>query len=228
MPARRSGQRTYRQGSLPVRRVTCNAQGRAGDDWPYSLPAVAQLRAEPLKLAPVTVLVGENGSGKSTILEAIAIAYGLSREGGSINARHSTRDSESGLHEDLVLTRDPGSSRWGFFLRAETMHGLYTYLEQLPPREGYPDPVFHEMSHGESFLAMLEHRFSSPGLYLLDEPESALSFSSCLALVGVLNELVQAGTSQVIVATHSPIVAAIPSARILQFDGDGFHPVAWA
>ncbi len=191
------------------------------------MPAVAQLRSAPMSFAPVTVLAGENGSGKSTLLEAIAMAYGLSAEGGSINARHSTRVSESGLHADLVLSRDAGAARWGFFLRAESMHGLYTYLESLGSNERDPDPLFHEMSHGESFLAILQRRFSGPGLYVLDEPESALSFQSSLGLVGVLHELVRTGTAQVIVATHSPIVAAIPGARILQFDDDGFHQERW-
>jgi len=181
-----------------------------------------------MTLRPITVLVGENGSGKSTLLEALATAYGLPPEGGSIHTRHATRPSESGLHEELVLSRDAGASRWGFFLRAETMHGLYTYLEEVGSNPSDPDPVFHEMSHGESFLAVLQRRFASPGLYILDEPESALSFSSCLALVGVLHDLVREGTSQVIVATHSPVVASVPDARILQLDGDGFHEEAWS
>ncbi len=179
---------------------------------------------EGLDLAPVTVLIGENGSGKSTLVEGIAGAYGLSPEGGSTWARHSTRPTESPLNESLRLSRGTGSSRWGFFLRAETMHGLYTYLENL---DGGSDPTFHEVSHGESFLAMLSTRFTGPGFYVLDEPESALSFSACLGLVGLLHELVEQGTSQVLVATHSPIVAAIPGARILELDGEGFHERRW-
>ena len=213
------------RSNLQVRRVErLPDSDLPGDEWPATIPAVAQLLREGLDLAPVTVLVGENGSGKSTVVEAVAQAYGLSGEGGSINARYSTRVSESDLHSHLRLSRTPGTARWGFFLRAETMHGLYTYLEGL---QGGKDPTFHEVSHGESFLAMLSARFDSPGFYLLDEPESALSFSACLGLVGLLHDLVQAGTSQVLLATHSPVVASIPGARILQFDGEGFHESTW-
>jgi predicted ATPase len=104
------------------------------------------------------------------------------------------------------------------------MHGFYTYLENHP---GGNDPDFHEISHGESFLALLHARFDSPGFYVLDEPESALSFSACLGLVGLLHDLAEAGTSQILIATHSPVVAAIPGAKILQFDDDGFHETSW-
>ena len=192
--------------------------------WPATVPAVRQLLAVGLDLSAATVLVGENGSGKSTLVEGIAQAFGLSAEGGSVHARHATRPSESGLHEHLVLRRDAGASRWGFFLRAETMHGFYTYLEEHP---GGGDPRFHELSHGESFLELLRTRFASPGLYVLDEPESALSFSGCLALIGVLHELTATGTAQVLMATHSPVLAALPGARILQLDGDGIREIAW-
>ncbi|HST84786.1 MAG TPA: AAA family ATPase [Kineosporiaceae bacterium] len=221
--------RTIRPGALPVRRVERDPAVELPDDeWPTTIPAIAQLLREGLDLAPVTVLIGENGSGKSTLVEGIAQAYGLSPEGGSTGARHSSRPSESMLHEGLRLSRGLGSTRWGFFLRAETMHGFYSYLEANPlPPASEPEPVFHEISHGESFLALLNSRFRSPGLYVLDEPESALSFSACLGLVGLLHDLVEAGTSQVLVATHSPVVAAIPGARILQLDGDGFHQTEW-
>lgn len=217
--------RTVRPGELPIRRVTGEPDSALADDeWPVTIPAIAQLLREGLDLSPVTVLIGENGSGKSTMVEGIAGAYGLSPEGGSTWARHSTRSTESPLNTILRLCRGTGSSRWGFFLRAETMHGLYTYLENLA---GSNDPVFHEFSHGESFLEVLHSRFTGPGLYVLDEPESALSFSGCLALVGVLHELVEEGTSQVLLATHSPVVAAIPGARILQLDDAGFHETGW-
>jgi predicted ATPase len=217
--------RVARPGELQIRRIERHPQAELSDDeWPASIPAIAQLLRDGLDLSPITVLVGENGSGKSTLVEAVAQAYGMAPEGGSINARHSTRPTESPLHEHLQLSRSGGASRWGFFLRAETMHGLYTYLEDLG---GGPDPTYHEVSHGESFLAMLRERFDSPGLYLLDEPESALSFSACLGLIGLLHDLVQAGTSQVLLATHSPVVAAIPGARILQFDDRGFHETSW-
>ena len=199
-----------------VRRVVPNGHGPAERAaWPASIPAVGTLLDDGLDLpAGVTLLVGENGSGKSTIVEAVAMAFGLSPEGGSVQARHTTRESESPLHEWIALERSPGASRWGFFLRAETMHGFYSYLEDLGspnPRE----PRFHEMSHGESFLALLGSRFDSPGLYCLDEPEAALSFSAQIALVGTLHELA-AGGAQILCATHSPLLAALPGARILE------------
>jgi len=197
-----------------VRRVTAGEHAPADrTDWPATVPAVASLLDDGLDLAAgVTLLVGENGSGKSTIVEAVAAAFGLSPEGGSVHARHSTRASESPLSGWIRLERSPGASRWGFFLRAETMHGFYTYLEDHSSRH---DPVFHEMSHGESFLEILRTRFDSPGLYCLDEPEAALSFSAQIALVGTLHDLA-AGGAQVLCATHSPLLAALPGAQILE------------
>lgn len=105
------------------------------------------------------------------------------------------------------------------------MHGFYTYLEANPG--GHLEPVFHEMSHGESFLELVVDRFRKPGLYVLDEPESALSFQGCLSLVGVLTDLVRAGGSQVVVATHSPLVAALPGARILEVGPWGLRETPW-
>lgn len=209
--------------SYPVRRVERRRDAAVDPSaWPATLPGVRHLLRDGLDLGPITVLVGENGSGKSTLVEAIAMAFGLSREGGSQHARHSTRETESGLHESLQIVRSAGGSRWGYFLRAETMHGFYTYLENHPGN----DPIFHEMSHGESFLELLAHRFDSPGLYVLDEPESALSFTGCLALVGHLHALVGSG-GQVVMATHSPIVAAMPGATLLEVGDWGLRRVTW-
>lgn len=194
--------------------------------WPASIPAVAQVLTEGIDLAPgVTFLVGENGSGKSTIVEGIAIAYGLSPEGGSRNARHSTRPTESPLSEWIRLQRGVGANRWGFFLRAETMHSFYTYLEENPSMSG-PEASFHEMSHGESFLAILDSRFDEPGFYCLDEPEAALSFNSTLALISVLQRIVDDG-GQVLCATHSPVLAALPGARILEVGEWGIRSAQW-
>ncbi|WP_375499470.1 ATP-binding cassette domain-containing protein [uncultured Jatrophihabitans sp.] len=210
-----------------VRRDPHAAVALDPDTWPADIPAVAELLTRGLELGPLTVLVGENGSGKSTLVEAIAQAYGLSSEGGSTGARHSTRESESALHRVLRVQRGIGASKWGFFLRAETMHGYYSYLEARPSRMGRPDPVFHELSHGESFLSVLEARFEDPGFYVLDEPESALSFSGCLALVGLLHRMAGDGRRQALVATHSPIIAATPGARILEVGEHGLREVAW-
>ena len=194
-------------------------------EWPGTIPAVAQLLADGLDLSPgVTFLVGENGSGKSTLVEAIAIAYGLSPEGGTAYGRHSTRETESSLHKALILQRGIGSGRWGFFLRAETMHSWYTFLEEHPGAGA--DPRFHEMSHGESFLALLDSRFDSKGFYCLDEPEAALSFSSTLALMSVLDRLTREG-SQILCATHSPVLAALPGAKILEVGEWGMRESTW-
>lgn len=194
--------------------------------WPYTIPAVRQLINEGLALGPATVLVGENGSGKSTIVEAIAEAYGFNAEGGSTGAMHTTRRTESSLAQALRIDRGPGADRGGYFLRAETMHGFYTYLEDVGM--GF----FHELSHGESFLQLIEDRCfyrGEPrrGLYLFDEVESALSFSSTLRVLATLGELIAADGVQVVLATHSPILAALPGARILELGPQGYAEADW-
>ena len=210
---------------LPVRRVQ-QRLGAALDRgaWPATVPAVAQLLREGLDLGPATVLVGENGSGKSTVVEALAGSFGLDVGGGTPNTAHRTAvATEAPLASALQLVRGAGGSRWGYFLRAEAMHGLFTHLETTVGSEG-----LLEVSHGESFLKLLDTpRFDGPGLYLMDEPESALSFTGCLALLRVLHELAASGTSQVVLATHSPLLAALPGARILEVDAEGLHERAW-
>jgi predicted ATPase len=206
----------------PVRRIEANAEPVDRRQWWAAIPAIADLLDHGLDLAPgVTFLVGENGSGKSTLIEAVAVAYGLNPEGGSRNARHSTRVSESPLGGALRLVRSPGGRADAYFLRAETMHGLYTYLEGLP---GSPDLDLHDRSHGEGFLEVLQRKFTGTGFYLMDEPESALSFTSTLGLVGRLHELARRG-AQVVVATHSPVLVATPGAAIVALDEHGLHPV---
>ncbi len=189
-----------------------------------TVPAVAQVASRGFDLSRgVTFLVGENGSGKSTLVEAIAVAYGLSPEGGTPFGRHSTRPSESPLHQALTLQRGIGTGRWGFFLRAETMHGWYTFAEEHGSGR---DPAFHEMSHGESFLEVLRTRFDSPGFYCLDEPEAALSFSSTLGLMARLHDIVSDG-GQVLCATHSPVLAAMPGATIIEVGDWGLRASSW-
>lgn len=213
--------------NYPIRRIAedpSNALDRPR--WPATLPPVAQILNRGLDLTPATVLVGENGSGKSTLVEAVALAYGLSPEGGSTGARHSTRRTESALAGHLQLVRNAGATRRGYFLRAESMHGFFTYLEQNPSTTG-PDISFHDMSHGESFLALAVDRFQGPGLWVLDEPESALSFMGCLSLLAVLKDLLAEGNSQVIMSTHSPVLAALPNAQILEVGPWGLRPRMW-
>jgi predicted ATPase len=211
--------------SRVVRKVRAHESAPRGrEGWPASIPAVGQLLDEGLDLSPgVTFLVGENGSGKSTIVEAIAMAFGLAAEGGTRNVQQGSRSTESPLHRWITLEKAPGAPRWGFFLRAETMHGYFTRHEEYA---GGRDPVFHEMSHGESFLAVLRTRFDSPGLYCLDEPEAALSFSLTLGLVATLAAVVEDG-GQVLCATHSPVLAAMPGATILEVGEWGYRRTTW-
>ncbi|GGE87096.1 AAA family ATPase [Mycetocola zhadangensis] len=190
--------------------------------WPATIPAVAAVLDSGLQLGDgVTFLVGENGSGKSTLIEAAAAAYGLGPEGGTVHSAHTTRQTESPLGDWISLAKKPGAPKWGFFLRAETMHGYYTFQDSLV---GGHD--FHSMSHGESFLAVAETYLTRPGFYCLDEPEAALSFSSTLAMIGVLAEVVANG-SQVLCATHSPVLASLPGATIYEFGDHGIRRTAW-
>jgi predicted ATPase len=211
----------------PVRRFRPDAGApRPPDDvWPVTVPAIAQILREGLALGPgATVLVGENGSGKSTVLEVLAAALGLNAEGGSVGALHTTRRTEPGSL-DLIVERSPGADRWAYFLRDETLHGLYSYLEEHQnPRR--PDPRFHEMSHGEGFLSLMGSRARSGGLYLLDEPDAALSFTGTLSLVVQLAALVDAG-AQVLIATHSPVLAALPGARVVEVGSWGLRDAEW-
>lgn len=193
--------------------------------WPATVPAVEQLLSEGLPLAAgLTVLVGENGSGKSTLVEILAEACGLNPQGGSVLAPlRRARDSEPGLGDQLTVEWGPGRPRWSYFLRADTMHGLYTYLEENP---GRGRERFHELSHGEGFLEILRTRVNQAGFYLMDEPDAPLSFTACLGLVALLHDLAREG-SQVIVATHSPIVASVPGATILELGDWGIRRTRW-
>lgn len=192
------------------------------DRWPASIPAVAAVLADGLVLPPgVTFLVGENGSGKSTLVEAVAAAYGLGPEGGTVHSAHTTHGTESPLSEWITLVRRPGAEKWGFFLRAETMHGYYTFQDQVG---GGQD--FHSMSHGESFLALTETYLDTRGFYCLDEPEAALSFGSTLAMIGILADLAANG-SQILCATHSPVLASLPGATIYETGEHGIARREW-
>ena len=201
--------------SLPLRRIEehrLNPLPRG--KWPATVPAVRQVLDEGLDLGPLTVLVGENGAGKSTLVEGIAEAFGLSVEGGTRDqVLHRTQATESGLCEHLQLVRGVGGARQGVFLRAETMHGTFAYLSELdgPPQDGR----HNFQSHGESFLEFLDDRAGVAGLWVFDEPESALSFTACMALLGRILDLVAQG-SQVVLSTHSPLLAVLPGASIYE------------
>ncbi|HWG12180.1 MAG TPA: ATP-binding cassette domain-containing protein [Streptosporangiaceae bacterium] len=194
--------------------------------WPATVPAVEQILAEGLELAPgLTILIGENGSGKSTVTEILARVCGLNPQGGSAIAQFRTRDSEPGLGPQLIVERGAIRPRWSYFLRADTMHQLYSYLEDNPSPHG-PRERFHQLSHGEGFLEILRTRVNQVGFYLMDEPDAPLSFTASLGLVALLDDLIKAG-SQAIVATHSPIIAAAPGACILELGDWGIRPAQW-
>jgi len=204
------------------------------ETYPFALPAVRAL--DYLEPHPkVTFFVGENGSGKSTFLEAIATAMGFNPEGGSKNFRFGTRASHSILHEYLRITKGYKRPRTGFFLRAESFFNMATEIEHLDAEPGDPSPLvisryggqsLHEQSHGESFMTLLMKRFGGNGLYLLDEPEAALSPQRQLETLARIHDLASAG-SQFIIATHSPILMAYPEAWIYQFTQDGVSKVAY-
>ena len=207
-----------------------DGEERSGHPW--DLPVIAAVETG-LPLHPqVTYLVGENGSGKSTLIEAIAVAAGMNPEGGGRNFNHTTRASHSDLGGALRLARSGRRPRTDYFLRAESLFTAATYLENLPPPPSgdrfaaYGGRSLHEQSHGESFLAILLHRFGPDGLYLLDEPEAALSTQNCLTFLRRVHELVRAG-SQFVVATHSPIVLAYPGALIYECGPAGVEPIAY-
>ena len=180
--------------------------------YPFSIPAIRQL--DELRLDPhVTLFAGENGSGKSTLVEAIAVAAGFNAEGGSRNVTVSTRPSDSVLHKHLRLVRGTRRPRTGYFLRAESFFNVATYLEDIPESVAWYGGRLHEKSHGESFISLVTNRFGPNGLYILDEPEAALSLRGNLALIRRMHDLVADG-SQFIVSTHSPILLGYPGATI--------------
>jgi predicted ATPase len=195
-------------------------------EYPFSIPAIRNLRELSLP-EPVTFLVGENGTGKSTLLEAVAMACGFNAEGGSKNFRFSTRPSHSGLHEYLRLVRPPGRPRDGYFLRAESFYNVATAAEdRYGVLDAYGGRSLHEQSHGESFMALVLNRLTGHGLYLFDEPEAALSPTRQMSLLAAMHQLVEKG-SQFIIATHSPILLGYPAATIYLLTEGAIAPVAY-
>jgi|SRR5262245_2734472 len=201
--------------------------------YPFSVPAVRELYGLEFH-TDVTFIVGENGCGKSTLLEAIAVAWGFNPEGGTVNFRFSTRASHSRLHEHLRLVKSIRRPKDGFFLRAESYFNVATDIERMDAEPSFGPPIInsyggrslHEQSHGESFLALVMHRFGGNGLYILDEPEAALSPTRQLAVVRRIHQLVE-DNSQFIIATHSPILMAYPRAKIFLLDRTGFTEVRY-
>ena len=175
--------------------------------------------------SPVTFFVGENGSGKSTLLEAIAVAYGFNPEGGTLNYSFSTYDSHSELHDAVRLIRSFNKAKWGYFLRAESFYNVATAEEEYTKIQGIPQH-YHEKSHGESFLSVIQKNFDQNGLYILDEPEAALSPQRQLTLLLEMSKCVK-NDSQFIIVTHSPILLGYPNADILSFDEGAIKPISY-
>ncbi len=198
------------------------------DGYLLKIPAIAALTTLTLK-KPVTFFVGENGSGKSTLLEAIAVNFGFNPEGGSRDFNFHTTEIHSGLHTLLRLNKGVPRPKDGFFLRAESFYNVASEVDWLaddpldPFLDSYGGKSLRAQSHGESFLSLMLNRFRGSGLYLLDEPEAALSPSRQMTLLARMHSLVQGG-SQFIIATHSPMLMAYPDAQILLLDG-GIKPV---
>ncbi|AWM38292.1 recombination protein F [Gemmata obscuriglobus] len=229
---------TARPGPYLLRMQLLRDRVTTPDQYPYALPAVRHL--DTLEFHPrVTFFVGENGAGKSTLLEAVAVQCGLNPEGGSRNFNFTTRPSHSKLGDALRLSRAlcaPGDS---YFLRAESFFNVATDIERLdrefkksglggPPLiDAYGGRSLHEQSHGESFFALFKNRFRANGLYLMDEPEAALSPQRQIEFLALLHEFCKGG-SQFVIATHSPIIMAYPDARIYVFGADGIRETSYA
>lgn len=216
-----------------IDRVSVAPGGVDDGEWPWTVPAIAHVAAEGLEFTrPVTVLVGANGSGKSTLLEAVAEAYGMDVRGGHGGRQYGSALDKSPLGGALRVSRTSTGRRFtgrnakGFFLRAETAQGVLAYMTDMGIA-GYGERLSWEVSHGESYLQAIGGRFTGPGLYLLDEAEGPLSFHSTLALLYQLCDLVEGGDAQVIYATHSPMVAAMPGAQILELGESGIAPREW-
>jgi len=213
---------------MPPEALVRKMVARRGEGWPWTIPALAAL--EELPLSPgVTFLVGENGTGKSTLIEGFAVAAGFQPEGGSLAFGARTREEAPPLADALTLVRGARRPRTGFFLRAESFFNVATRIDELDDGgllDAYGGVSLHSRSHGEGFLALALHRFGPNGLYVLDEPEAALSPQGLLTLIRRIHELVEAG-SQFVIATHSPILLAFPGALIYELTEDGPVPTGY-
>ncbi|ASF40684.1 AAA family ATPase [Halobacillus halophilus] len=197
------------------------------ETFPFSLSVIRNFK-ELLFHPNVTYIIGENGMGKSTLLEGIAIKLGFNPEGGTLNFNFSNYDSHSNLEQYLLLSKGTRKARDSFFFRAETFYNLATNIEELDRDSSFGPKIvdsfggdsLHEQSHGESFFAAFNNRFQGNGLYILDEPEAALSPLRQMSLLSRIHELVNKG-SQFIISTHSPIIMAYPNSKIIKLSEEG-------
>ena len=219
-----------------IERILVDREFAELDDaiWPMSVPAIRDVARRGLRFtSDLVVLAGANGSGKSTLLEAIAEAYGIDVRGGHGGRRYASTQDRSPLGGALRLRRTPigetftGRGATGFFLRAETAHGMLAHMTGVGV-SGYGDRLSLEVSHGESYLQAVGGWFTGPGLYLLDEAEGPLSFESTLLLLQYLREVVNSYDAQVIYSTHSPLVAALPGAQLLELSESGIEEQEWS
>jgi len=197
--------------------------------YPFSIPAIKAIESIDLS-ASVTFLVGENGTGKSTLTESIAVAAGFNAEGGTKNYNFATQDTTSSLTDEITLVRGTKREKYGYFLRAESFYTTANYAESGTFNADGPMPIYfdgkriHEQSHGEAFLSIVKE--FRPGLFVFDEPESALSPQRQLALMVAMKQLIDQG-SQFIIATHSPILLSYPSAAIYELTETGIEKTAY-
>ncbi len=208
---------------LFIRGIKINWKKVEPHNYVRNIPSVNSIKAIDFT-SNITFFVGENGTGKSTLLESLAVAYGFNPEGGNRNFNFSTMDTHSNLHQAITVVKGTKMPKSNFFLRAESFYNVATKVEDYRDGDIYSDyyksyggKSLHDQSHGESFLALIQNRFRAQGIYILDEPEAALSPQRQLTLLMFIYNLAEKG-AQFIIASHSPILLGTPGATILSFD----------
>lgn len=207
------------QDNVYIKEIRLKKEIYKEDSYVKDLPVVSNLDSLALS-SNVTFFVGENGSGKSTLLEAIAVNSGFNAEGGTRNFNFSSMETHSDLYKYITVVKSVKRPKDGFFLRAESFYNVATEIERLDAIDIYGGTSLHKMSHGESFITLMTNRFGGNGLYILDEPEAALSPLKQMSMLTVINELVKQN-SQFIIDTHSPILMAYPDADIFVIEDNG-------